>query len=313
MRLKTAIASFLEGYFSTCQRSPKTIQAYSLDLRQFCEFAGAWKRLENLGPEILERWAALLREGGYSSASIRRKFASLKVFFHYWTRRGEIRSSPASQLRLDLAPEVRLPKVLSLEDVQRLLAQARREVGRVPKRLRQASDPTFLALRNLAIVELLFATGIRVGELTSLRVGDIDNQRRQFVINGKGSRQRVAMLLDDSSHGAVTRYRKYRLALPADTDALFINLFGDALSTQGVAYNLSRLAVAAKIETRVTPHVIRHTIATLLLRHGADIRVVQEFLGHASIVTTQRYTHISRKQLERTLRTCHPNLLSGLE
>jgi site-specific recombinase XerD len=310
VRLNRAIESFLEGYFSTCRRSPKTIEAYRLDLRQFCEFAGGGKYLKSISPEILEEWAACLQEAEYASTSIRRKFASLKVFFHYWVRRGEIDRSPAWQLRLDLAPEKKLPSVLSLEDVQRLLSQARRELGPFPRKLSTSPDQTFLALRNLAIVEVLFATGIRVGELTSLRVDDIDDSRRHFVINGKGSRQRVVMLLDDRSHRAVMTYRRHRANLPTETDALFINLFGRDLSTQGVAYNLLRLAAAAKIGTRVTPHVIRHSIATLLLRRGADIRVVQEFLGHASITTTQRYTHVSREHLERTLRSCHPNLAS---
>ncbi len=310
MRLKTAIASFVTGYFSTCQRSPKTIEAYRLDLHQFAEFAGARVRLKGIGPDALERWAARLRKDGYASTSIRRKFASLKVFFHYWERRGEIERSPAWRLRLDLAPEEKLPSVLSLEESDRLLAQARCEIESSPRRLDGPTDRRFLALRNLAIVELLFATGMRVGELTSLRVDDIDGQKRRFVINGKGSRQRIAMLLDDHSHGAIMAYRKHRVSLAADTDALFINLFGRALSTQGVAYNISRLARAAGIGRRITPHMLRHTIATLLLRQGADIRVVQVFLGHASITTTQRYTHVSRAHMQRTLRACHPNLTS---
>lgn len=308
MRLKKAIVSFLEGYFSTCRRSPKTIEAYGLDLKQFREFAGSRVCLVNIGPDILEEWAVGLREAGYASASIRRKFASLKVFFNYWVRRGVIERSPAWQLRLDLAPEEKLPSVLSFQEIQRLLSQARRELGSFPRKLSTSRDQTFLALRNLAIVELLFATGIRVGELTSLRVGDINDDRRHFLINGKGSRQRIAMLLDDRSHRAAVTYRRHRVNLAAHTDALFINLFGGALSTQGVAYNLSRLATAARIETHVTPHILRHTIATQLLRRGADIRVVQEFLGHASITTTQKYTHISQEHMEEALRSSHPNL-----
>ncbi len=118
------------------------------------------------------------------------------------------------------------------------------------------------------------------------------------------------MLLDDHSHGAITTYRRHRVGLAADTNALFVNLFGRALSTQGVSYNLARLAKAAGIRRRVTPHVLRHTIATLLLRRGADIRVVQVFLGHASITTAQRYTRVSQTHIQQVLRSCHPNLIS---
>lgn len=310
VHLEMAIAVFLEGYFATCHRSSKTIRAYGLDLRQFLCFAGDKTALAGVSPEVLEAWATQLRESGYASASIRRKFASLRVFFRYWERRGTIERSPTWGLRLDLAPEVKLPVVLSLDEIQRLLGQARGELGPAPTSIKHSGDRTFLALRNVAMIEVLFATGIRVGELTSLTIRDIDIEGRQFVINGKGSRQRVARLVDDYSHEALVSYRDLRLSLLSTTDAFFLNLFGGRLSAQGVAYNLSRLATAAGIEKHVTPHMLRHTIATLLLRQGADLRVVQEFLGHSCITTTQRYTHISQEHLEQALRVCHPNLTS---
>ncbi len=308
VRLTKAIDRFLSGYFSTCQRSEKTIRAYSIDLRQFREHVGGRKSLARIGPEELEGWAAELKGAGYASSSIRRKFAALKVFFGYWVRRGELEQSPTWRIRLDLAPERVLVKVLTVDEVRRILRQAKQELGRYPRRLSTSIDETFLALRNLAIVELLFATGIRVGELASLALGDLHLEERALTVNGKGSRQRLALLPDSESYRAVATYAEHRQNIPADHADLFVNAFGGALSTQGAANVVSRLAVRAQIVQRVTPHMFRHTVATLLLQSGADIRIVQEFLGHATISTTQRYTHITKSHLDQKLRQHHPNL-----
>lgn len=307
MRLNTAIEHFLSGYFSTCQRSDKTVRAYTTDLRQFREAFPARTTLASLRVEALERWAVTLRERGYASASIRRKFATLRVFLNYWVRRGRLERSPLWLLRLDLAKEKVLPRVLSTEDTRALLRRAKHELGRYPRRPTGRVDATFLALRNLAMVELLFATGIRVGELAALRVADFQRLDRSFLVRGKGARQRLALLADDRSQRILDLYADHRQSLPADHNALFVNHFGRPISTQGVANVVARLARNAGIERRVTPHMLRHTIATLLLRSGADIRVVQEFLGHASITTTQRYTHVTKRHLDVTLRRHHPN------
>jgi len=308
VQLKKAIDLFLEGYFSTCRRSEKTIQAYTIDLEQFETFLGARSRLERIEPEDLEGWAAELKEAGYASASIRRKFATLKVFFNYWVRKRRLERSPVWQIRLDLAPERVLPPVLTADEVRRLLRQAKRELGPFPRRLSTAADATFLALRNLAIVELLFTTGIRVGEMVALRRGDFRPEERAFTIRGKGSRQRLAILPDPRSLRALTTYADHRRHLAGDHDAFFLNVFERPLSTQGAANVVHRLAAAAGIPRRVTPHMLRHTVATLLLRNGADLRVVQEFLGHAAISTTQRYTHVTKEHLASKLVDHHPNL-----
>jgi site-specific recombinase XerD len=168
-------------------------------------------------------------------------------------------------------------------------------------------DRGFLALRNLVALELLFATGMRVGELVSLRLKDWREDDQSFVVQGKGDRQRLAILPDDRSVAAVQAYLPKRRALQVGQDALLLNAAGRPLSTQGVARVLDRFAHQAGVPTHVTPHMIRHTVATLLLRHGADIRVVQEVLGHTSITTTQRYTHVSKEHLMETLRAHHPS------
>jgi site-specific recombinase XerD len=148
---------------------------------------------------------------------------------------------------------------------------------------------------------------MRVGELVSLRLKDWREDDQSFVVQGKGDRQRLAILPDDRSVAAVQAYLPKRRALQVGQDALLLNAAGRPLSTQGVARVLDRFAHQAGVPTHVTPHMIRHTVATLLLRHGADIRVVQEVLGHTSITTTQRYTHVSKEHLMETLRAHHPS------
>jgi site-specific recombinase XerD len=307
MNLKKAVKLFLDGYFSTCQRSERTIQAYRIDLAQFEAAMSPRAKLTGMTPERLESWALQLRQDGYASATIRRKFAVLRVFFNYWVRRKQLENSPLWQIRLDLAREKVLPKTLTQPEAMQLLGWARR----VCEKEADAEDSarvgqSFLALRNLLIVEVLLATGIRVGELVLLRVTDWSEATGAFTIQGKGSRQRLALLPDTRSRDLLGAYLAKRQTIGVDHGSLFVNVFGGKLSTQGAANVVSGLATAAGLERRVTPHMLRHTVATMLLRNGADIRVVQEFLGHASIATTQRYTQITKEHLAATLEKFHP-------
>lgn len=307
MQLKRAIEQFLEGYFATCERSPKTISAYRIDLTQAIKFLGARTHVEKIAPEKLESWAQRLKDENYAPASIRRKFASLRMFFNYWLRRGLIDSSPLWRIRLDLKKARELPKVLNLDEVRSILDTARKKVGRIPTHPIKQIDPRFLALRNLALVEVLFATGIRIGELAALRQIDYEPATVSLTIRGKGNRQRLAILPDAFCTKVLERYAASRVHVLVDSDHLFLNRWGNALSTQGAANAIATLVHGSTVRRHVTPHMFRHTVATLLLRNGADIRVVQEFLGHASINTTQRYTHVTKEHLSNTLRAHHPN------
>jgi integrase/recombinase XerC len=168
-------------------------------------------------------------------------------------------------------------------------------------------DPSFLSRRDLAIIEVLFATGMRVGELVTLNLSDWSDEDESFIVKGKGLRQRLAILPDKRSSMAVRDYMARRMPLCLTHSALFINAYGERLAAQGVGRMLAKIADEARITERVTPHMIRHTVATLLLRLGADIRVVQEVLGHTSITTTQRYTHITKEHLRSTLGLHHPS------
>lgn len=318
MQLNEAIAEFLSGYFSTHQRSKKTRVAYCSDLEQFGAYAGKDFRLLSLGGTLIENWAAYLRKEGYAPASMRRKIVVLKVFCSYWVRKGALPESPFWRVKLSFGRIEQLPRALTLIEMRTLLAQAGRnhseiEISRkgaalARSRASHASSRTYRALRNLALVDLLFATGMRVGEASGLDVEDFVVAESVFRVQGKGGRDRLAFVVDEQTIRIQRKHFEIRSQVVTESPALFLNASGSRLSTQGMANVIAQFRRDAGIERHVTPHMLRHTVATLLLRNGVDIRVVQEFLGHASIATTQRYTHIAKEHLIGVLRKHHPSL-----
>jgi integrase/recombinase XerD len=317
MQLNQACAKFLSGYFSTNERADKTKAAYLSDLTQFNVFAGECLALKSVSGALIERWCAHLRQRRYSPTSIRRKMVVLRVFCSYWVRRGALRESPFWRIKLSYGRVEQLPRALSAREMRKLLTQARRNnssaavgngEGMTPSPLLRVSSPEYRALRNLALVDLLFATGLRVGEVSSLNVQDFFVRESVFRVKGKGGRDRLAVVVDEETVRVQRKYLEVRTRIGVRSPALFLNSSGNRLTTQGIANVVARLREEAGIERHVTPHMLRHTVATLLLRNGADIRIVQEFLGHASIATTQRYTHVTKEHLKGVLRKRHPSI-----
>ena len=318
MHLTKAIAEFLNGYFSTHERSKKTRTAYFSDLDQFARHAGKNCKLQDLNSVLIENWASRLRHDRYAPASMRRKMVVLKVFCSYWVRRGELTESPFWRVHISYGRVVQLPRALTEVEIKELLAQAGREVQAtdVPRkgcrlaRICRSPLPSkeYRALRNLALVDLLFATGMRVGEASSLNVQDFTPSESVFRIRGKGGRDRVAYLVDEQTMRIQMKHVGARSQISTSSPALFLNSAGERLSTQSMANIIANFRRAAGINRHITPHMLRHTVATLLLRNGMDIRVVQEFLGHASIATTQRYTHVVKEHLIGELKKRHPSL-----
>jgi site-specific recombinase XerD len=324
MRLREANAEFLTGYFSTNKRGKKTEAAYRSDLAQFCAFAGEDLGLQALDGSLIERWAAHLRQEEYSPASIRRKIVVLKVFCSYWVRKGALPESPFWRVRLSYGRVEQLPRALTEREMRALLSRAWRNYLKVAAGRdgveanthggnRHASARDYRALRDLALIDLLFATGMRVGEASALDVRDFLTREAVFRVQGKGGRDRLAFAVDEQTVRIQREHAEARARVRTDSPALFVNASGGRLSTQGMTNVIAKLRREARIKRHVTPHMLRHTVATLLLRNGADIRLVQEFLGHASIATTQRYTHVSKEHMVRVLRKRHPslNLRSG--
>jgi integrase/recombinase XerD len=317
MKINAAGDQFLSGYFATHERSEKTKDAYRSDILQFQKFLGEDFELSSLTGSEIERWAARLREKGYSPASIRRKIVVLKVFCSYWVRNGALSESPFWRVKLSYGRIEQLPRTLTETEIHGLLKQAQQkhsaieDVNDGPKNKDQEYKPssdTYRAIRNLAILELLFATGMRVGESSSIDLDDFSPAEGMFKILGKGGRERLAFIVDEVALRIQKKHLEIRNRMATESTALFLNVYGDRLSTQGIANILTQLRRESGIRRHITPHMLRHTVATLLLRNGVDIRVVQEFLGHASIATTQRYTHITKEHMVKELKSRHPSL-----
>jgi integrase/recombinase XerD len=312
MRLSNAAVEFLRGYFSTYGRGEKTESAYRCDLAQFNAFAGDEVTLSSLDSSLIESWAAHLREEQYAPASIRRKVVALKVFCSYWVRKGVLTESPFWRVKLSFGRVEQLPRALTEWEMRSLLRRAQRNYLAVSAGQGEEADGqpvgVYRALRDLALVDLLFATGMRVGEVSALDVRDYSSREAVFRVQGKGGRDRLAFVVDEQTLRIQRTHLEARSRVRTDCPALFLNPSGERLSTQGITYVIARLRREARIRRHITPHMLRHTVATLLLKNGADIRVVQEFLGHASIATTQRYTHVSKEHMVRVLRKRHPSL-----
>jgi integrase/recombinase XerD len=225
--------------------------------------------------------------------------------------------SPFWRVKLSFGRINQLPRALSESDMRGLLAQAKETqcASLIPRKgsmlakgnLPENSLRAYRALRNLTLVDLLFATGMRVGEVSSLNLDDFVISDSVFRVQGKGGRDRLAFVVDDQTMRIQRQHVELRSRLTSESSALFLNAARARLSTQGIANIISQFRKDAGIERHITPHMLRHTVATLLLRNGVDIRVVQEFLGHASIATTQRYTHITKDHLIEVLRKRHPS------
>jgi integrase/recombinase XerD len=229
----------------------------------------------------------------YRATSVVRALSSIRAFHRFLLREGEIDRDPTAGVVRPRLPR-RLPKPLSVEDVTRLLAQP------------DASTPA--GLRDRAVIETLYGAGVRISELVGLDVDDVELEEGSVRVFGKGSKERDVPLgryARDAISSYLTRVRP-QLATPRSRAALFLNLRGGRLTRQGCAGILAKHVAAARIGRRVSPHTLRHSFATHLLEGGADVRVVQELLGHASVATTQVYTLVSREHLREVYFTSHP-------
>jgi integrase/recombinase XerD len=314
MQIKQAGSEFLRGYFATHDRSVKTRIAYHSDLNQFLLFLDKNIDISAINGQHIESWAAVLKQKNYSPASIRRKMIVLKVFCSYWVRQGTLQESPFWRVKLSYGRIEQLPRTLTKAEMSGLLSRAKCEYEENPQGKKEtngevrSSTRNYRVLRNLALIELLFATGMRVGEVSALNVKDFLIDESSFRIRGKGGRERLAFIVDTMALQVLKDYLLVREFVNTESSALFLNTTSKRLSEQGIANVISQLRKAEGIDRHVTPHMLRHTVATLLLRNGVDIRIVQEFLGHASIATTQRYTHISKEHIIKELQLRHPSL-----
>lgn len=274
--------------------SPHTVKAYLSDVRQFEEYLqGRSLSLESATREAIRGWQSVLSVD-QKATSRARKLASVKAFYKHMVRGQRLEKSPAKKVRSPKLPKA-LPKVMPVDEVFAVL--------------RAPTARTVLGLRDRAIFELLYAAGLRAAELCGLSPEDVDLRGRVVRVLGKGRKERLVPFNEHAAE-AIAAYAERRgelLAKPsADPSALFLNHRGGRLTTRSVARHLDRYVLQCALVRRVSPHALRHSFATHLLAGGADVRSIQELLGHASLSTTQRYTHVAFEQLQQVYDAAHP-------
>ncbi len=312
--LKTAEDMFIDICKYERGLSELTLKAYAQDLKLlFRELPCNY--ITEVTQEMLWQW---LRSSGskYNPVSLKRKSACYRRFFDVMTQRNYIRRNPFSGLKLEIRETKKLPRNLELAEFRAMLctalelcesAKKQFESGIFPRK--QSLISYFVAVRDLLVIELLFATGARVHELCNLKENDWNPKEGSFRIFGKGRKERkvyINMLNDVKSELAA--YNALRNEMGFCGNYILLNKWGKHLSTQAVRNIVTKYVELAGIKKDVTPHYFRHTYAALLLEGGMDIKYIQHFLGHSSIVTTQGYLHVSEEGAKKMLEKYHPRL-----
>jgi integrase/recombinase XerC len=291
--MRASTEAFLRHLERERNASPNTVRAYGEDLAQFADHLrrelGREGRPADADHLMIRSFLAELARRGLSRTSSARKLAGLRTFFRYLCREGRLDANPA---RLVATPRRArtIPPVLDEREVESLL---------------DVPGASLQSVRGRAILELLYATGIRCAELVSLDVADMDLDARTVRVLGKGRKERL-VLFGAKARLALREWLAERARRPSRTDALFVNARGGRLSDRSVRALLARRVRQVALERRCSPHTLRHSFATHLLIRGADLRTIQELLGHASLSTTQRYTHVDTRHLLEVYKKAHP-------
>lgn len=293
----------LEHYYDYCKfqknLNEKTLKAYRIDLAQFLQFIG--QKEDMITRSNLSEYAKMLHQT-YKPKTTKRKIASIKAFCNWLEYEELLHENPFNKLNLKFHEPFILPRTISLETIEVLLQSAYAAVADEV----QHSYKHLASLRDIAVLELLFATGIRVSELCSLRDTDINLTSGLVRIYGKGAKERIIKISNIDVLDAIRKYKEAFEAQINQNGYLFINRINQRLSEQSVRLIINKYAAQAKIAEHLTPHMFRHSFATLLLEEDVDIRYIQQILGHSSITTTQIYTHVSTKKQNDILTLKHP-------
>lgn len=278
-------------------KSENTIKSYQLDLNKFILFIEEQNisQISEVTQQTIQLFLVSLRQAGYASSTTNRIISSLKQFFIYLMKEGTVKQNPLTLIQGPKKAQ-RLPKVLTMDEVDALI---------------QAPDTTTVwGLRDRTILEVMYATGLRVTELTQLSLDELHLDLGFIQTVGKGDKERLVPLGEEAEHWlheylALVRPSFAKKSTTA-TNSVFLTERGKPFTRQGIWKNLKKYVALANVKQDVSPHMLRHSFATHLLENGADLRMVQELLGHADISTTQIYTHISKQRLQKVYRQYFP-------
>jgi integrase/recombinase XerC len=303
--MRELVEKYLEYLYSRRNYSKLTVKSYEGDLRQFFDFLEinrpqnaviVLKEIDNL---TIRSFLVHLTKRGVSNKSRGRKLAALRSFFSYLIREGYLQTNPAKVVSTPKA-ERELPSFFTQSEVDLFISKP------------DLSSP--LGIRNAAMLELLYATGIRSAELVGLSIDDIDLRSKFIRVTGKGEKERLVPFGEPAAE-KITKYLEVRRSLLTKnkniekTNCLFLNYAGDQITTRSIRRIVERYVRLASISGKLSPHSLRHTFATHMLNAGADLRSIQELLGHSSLSTTQKYTQIGINKLIETYRNSHPRAI----
>ena len=292
------VAEYIEYCEYRKRLDRKTLKAYRIDLKQYADY------LQNISEfyfkDNLDKYITHLHKQ-YKPKTVKRKIASLKAFFHYMEYKEILSENPFTKLDIRFREAKLLPKTIPFHSLQTLLSTLYQQ------KVQATSTYQFrCCIRDIAVIELLFATGMRISELCSLRPSDMDFVSNNILIYGKGAKERILQIGNPEVLSALSLYHE---TFKSDIDAcgyFFVNRLQKKLSDQSVRYMITHYARLAGIEQHLTPHMFRHSFATLLLEQDVDIRYIQRMLGHSSISTTEIYTHVSNTKQKDILIHKHP-------
>lgn len=277
----------------------KTIKAYQIDLTQYVHSCNLQED-DALSKSCLNQFIGDLHKK-YKPKTIKRKIATLKAFFHYLEYKELLELNPFLKIDTKFREPQLLPKTIPFHIIQAFLSSLYTQ-----KDIAKNDYQRKIVIRDIAVIELLFATGLRISELCSLTPSDVDLTTRNLLIYGKGAKERMIQIGNDDVITALHIYQKFYAADIAESGYLFVNRYKKRLSEQSVRFMINKYVAIAAIDMHITPHMFRHSFATLLLEEDVDIRYIQKMLGHSSITTTEIYTHVSMNKQKNILVNKHP-------
>lgn len=296
---------YTQEYLTYCQYrkrlDSKSLKAYRIDLRQYENFSADFE--DSFSKDTVDQYITDLHKQ-YKPKTVKRKIASLKAFFHYLTYKEILVESPFHKLDIRFREPKLLPKTIPFHSIQTFLSMLYTQKTQAKTEYQRRC-----CIRDIAVIELLFATGMRISELCSLKPSDIDFESSNILIYGKGAKERILQIGNEEVLSALLLYRETFQEAIADCGYFFVNRLGHRLSDQSVRFMINHYAQLAGISQHITPHMFRHSFATLLLEQDVDIRYIQKMLGHSSISTTEIYTHVSNVKQKDILYHKHPRNL----
>jgi integrase/recombinase XerC len=320
--MKSSIEKFLAYLHSVRNASPNTLRNYAMDLQQFHSYLSPPDvkppQLKDIDHRLIREYLGYLHDKKLQKSSMARKLAALRSFLNFCAREGLVRDNPARLVATPKLPK-HMPSILSAEEMNQfldVLAGTNAAAGKVPGRRTRGkgagSQAALLLERDRAILELLYASGLRVSELTGLNLHDVDRKQQMLRVIGKGNKERIVPY-GSKAEEALERYWPIRAGILSraanrgESRAVFLNQLGGRMTPRSVERIVKKYVRLANVNWALHPHSLRHAFATHLLTDGADLRAIQELLGHSSLSTTQRYTHSSIRHLMEVYDKAHPH------